>query len=473
MRFDFLDFSTLAAREVACREEVRLNRRLAPDVYLDVVPITQCSAGKFHFAGTGETVDWLVKMRRLPTHLCLDALHRQGELSAQHVTQLVSHLRSFYQGQPGLKASSGEYRNKYAQHVRANWHELHSSLAPLPRDIINRIHGFQLQLLLLEPELFAARVQQGCVVEGHGDLRPEHICFEDPPVIFDCIEFNSEFREIDVADELAFLAAECDFIGANWFGEKLLADYAQASGDHPPEALLAFYKTYRACVRAKVADLRATQTEMIEHDAATSEVLARLQAADRYCAAWVRPLILAIGGLSGTGKSTLAQAMAETLGMQLLRTDVIRKELFAGKASCGESDQDRYSETERARVYGELLRRAARLHCEGVSVVLDATFAEADQLRASEQIKTMPRAEFLAIKCVCSHEVALRRIEQRQQANQDASEADARVYEQQRTLFQPWSVEVPQVEVNTEVALEEQVGNVLEVLRSQIKTKLI
>jgi aminoglycoside phosphotransferase family enzyme len=192
--------------------------------------------------------------------------------------------------------------------------------------MVERVHGFQLQLLQLRPMIFAERVRGGRIVDGHGDLRPEHICLSDPVAIFDCIEFNPDFRRIDVADELAFLAAECDF-GRRWVGPRLLQAYRERSDDQPAAVLLDFYKAYRACVRAKVVALRADQLEGQSQEAAKEEAQRHLSLADRYVAPWLRPLVLVFGGLAGTGKTTLAMAVADALGVEVLRTDVLRQEL--------------------------------------------------------------------------------------------------------------------------------------------------
>ena len=329
VKFDFLDFSTRAAREQACREEVRLNRRLAPDAYLGVLPVVRGADGSFRWGGEGEVVDWLVEMRRLPTELTLESLHHRGELQPADIDRLAGTLVRFYRSLPPLTVTPQSYIAQCTAHVRGNFRELLAVKHHLPRGMVERVHGFQLQLLLLRSALFAERAGAGRIVEGHGDLRPEHICLSDPIAIFDCIEFSPDFRQLDVADELAFLAEECDCLGADWVGPQLLRAYQDQSGDRPPAVLLDFYKSYRACVRAKVAALRADQLEGPAHEAAAYEARQHLTLADRYATPWIRPLVIAVGGLAGTGKTTLATAIADALGAELLRTDVIRQELFS------------------------------------------------------------------------------------------------------------------------------------------------
>jgi aminoglycoside phosphotransferase family enzyme/predicted kinase len=476
VQFDFLDFSTLAAREFACREELRLNRRLAADTYLDVVPVTrsadQATGEAFQLRGDGEVVDWLVHMRRLPTDETLEAIVRRGELRPEQIEQLGDVLAAFYARQPPLQIAPADYRARVLSHVSGNRRELLAAGHHLPRHAVQRIHAFQLQLLQLEPGLLEARASAGRIIDGHGDLRPEHICLaagtaRDRIAIFDCIEFNTEFRQLDVVDELAFLAAECDFLGCEWVGPQLFARYERQSGDRPPEKLISFYQSYRACVRAKVAALRADQMSNAS-DKPFNEAQSHLEWADRYAEPWLAPLVIAVGGLSGTGKTTLAAALAESLGAELLRTDVVRQELFGARPQQAPADSGVYSPGSRARVYDELFRRARELTADGVSVVLDGTFAEAEHLQQAAAIgQRSARSRFLAVECVCPPEVARARIAQRLAAGQDASEAQPATHDLQRSRWQPWPAEISQVRIDTSQPLEDQTAAAIAFLRDQ------
>lgn len=464
VHYDFLDFSTLAAREHACREEVRLNRRLAPQVYLGVVPITAQNAGGFALGGDGEAVDWLVHMRRLPEDRMLDALHRCGELMPQHIDALAELLAHFYRHLQPAPMSAAQYRDRCLAHVQDNRTELLAVSHHLRRGVVERAHGFQLQLLQLRPELFTTRVQAGRIVEGHGDLRPEHICLADPIAIFDCIEFNREFRQLDMGDELAFLAAECDFIGANWVGPQLLQRYEKLSGDHPPPILIDYYRAYRACVRAKVAALRADQVEGSAYQQAAGEAARHLALADGYAAPHLRPVVLIVGGLSGSGKSSLARELTKTLGAELLSSDVIRRELFGNESRLSEVDQGIYRPESRRQVYQEMFRRAAALHRERINVVLDATFSQCADVQAASAIATDPRALMLAVECHCSPEVARERIVARESAGRDASQATLAVFEQQRATWQAWPQNSHTCRIDTTQPAAQQVKKVFAAL---------
>lgn len=253
VRYDYLDFSTVEARRLDCEAEVRLNRRLAADVYLGVVPLVLDAAGRLRLGGAGETVDWLVRMRRLPADRMLDHLLRKGAVKQPEIVQLVRRLARFYAALPAEPIAPEAYRQSLAGRIEDNLHELGSLEFGLPRDIPAGLARFQLHFLQHHAELFDRRVQAGRIVEGHGDLRPEHVCLLAEPVVIDCLEFNREFRILDPADELGYLALECERLHAPQVARWLLEGYGEASGDAPPLALLHFYQSCRATLRAKLA----------------------------------------------------------------------------------------------------------------------------------------------------------------------------------------------------------------------------
>ena len=253
VRYDYLDFSTLAARKISCEEELRLNQRLAPGVYREVVALAMNARGEMQIEGQGEVVDWLVKMRRLPAERMLDYLIRHRTLEPAELHTVAEWLAYFYRERIPQKLSGDEYRRKYAANLRANHAALAHPLYALPAALVEAVHAAQWKFLRSAPELFDRRAAEGQIVEGHGDLRPEHVCVESPPVIFDCLEFNRSFRIIDAADELAFLSMECERLGAPQVEQELFQAYRRITGDHPPPQLIYFYKAQRACVRARLA----------------------------------------------------------------------------------------------------------------------------------------------------------------------------------------------------------------------------
>jgi len=262
--YGYLDFSTLAARRHDCDEEVRLNRRLTRDVYQGIVPLTRDVAGELHLDGDGETVDWLVKMRRLPAERMLDSALRAGTVAAADLARVVAALARAYRATPPVAITAAEYRKRLADDIAANQRELGLPEWGLPQEDVTVICARQRAFVETHAALFDARVREGWIVEGHGDLRPEHICLEAEPQIIDCLEFARDLRIADAADELAFLALECERLGAPALGPAIFAAWRAESGDAPPGVLLHFYQSYRACVRAKIAIWHWREPELRE-----------------------------------------------------------------------------------------------------------------------------------------------------------------------------------------------------------------
>ena len=253
VRYDFLDFSTLALRRRDCEEEVRLNRRFAPDVYLGTVPLTVDASGNLRLGGAGEEIEWLVRMRRLPAERMLDNMIRQRSVQDTDVGNVAMLLARFYQGCSPVELSGEQYRAGFTNAMEFNLRELSVPEYALPQRLIEQLHAAQRSFISREAGLFDARVEAGKIVEGHGDLRPEHICLTPEPVIIDCLEFNRRLRIVDPADELAFLAMECERLGAPLVGDWLFQTYVQVTHDQPAARLVYFYKMFRACLRARFA----------------------------------------------------------------------------------------------------------------------------------------------------------------------------------------------------------------------------
>ncbi len=253
VRYDLLDFRSASARRHFCEEEVRLNRRLAPSVYLGVVELTLDRRGHLVLGGDGPAVDWLVKMRRLPEASMLDYRLQHASAGAAEMHAIAVRLAAFYRSLPPQRIDGLVYRTRIALHLIACQRELTVAGAPLPAERVNRLcHHLRLLLQHLAP-LFDLRAAEGKIVEGHGDLRPEHICLDSDISIIDCLEFSRALRTVDRADELAFLALEIERGGAPQLATMLLRAYRLLSGDRPRAALTQFYQCYRALVRATLA----------------------------------------------------------------------------------------------------------------------------------------------------------------------------------------------------------------------------
>ena len=283
MRYDFLDFSTLALRQYYCEEEVRLNRRLAPEVYLGTVPLTMDAAAQIHLGGDGDVIDWLVHMRRLPAQCMLDNRIRQGVAAETDIRQIASTLARFYRQCAAVEVSHAHYRQQLEQSIELNKRELLGTEYPLPQALIRNVHAEQENFLTQQAAVFDARIDAGRIIEGHGDLRPEHICLQAEPVIIDCLEFNRQFRIIDPVDELAFLAMECEFLGAWFVDRELFRTYGDMTGDHPPVHLVLFYKSYRACMRARLSIWHVRELEKRDWGKWQQRATDYLHLAEIYC----------------------------------------------------------------------------------------------------------------------------------------------------------------------------------------------
>jgi aminoglycoside phosphotransferase family enzyme/predicted kinase len=457
VRFDFVDFSQSELRHHACQDELRLNRRLAGDVYISVLPITIGHRGSLSLAGDGQPVDWVVKMRRLPADKSLNEVLLDGRLTPDDEHAVARHLADFYARLPPKRISPHDYRHQLRRHIRANGEALVTLLPSSEQLRTHRTLDSQLRYLAVHADLFDKRVAEGRIVEGHGDLRPEHIYLERPPVVIDCIEFSADLRTIDVADDLGFLAMECNRIGHPGTGRLVLDTYENICGDQIPQALLAFHQSYRACVRAKVVGLQARQRIDQEQRALTRLVHQYVDWAEHFALELGRPLLLIVGGMMGTGKSTLAQELADSLGAKLLSTDQIRRSLFGASPTAAGYGEGNYQPDHRQRVYDDLLGQAATILDQGRSAVLDGSFLKRALRQQATQLGVRHGAIPLCIECQCSRQTALSRIETRASAGGAVSEARVELYDEQVNESEPVAVAEPAITLDTTRSLSDQI----------------
>jgi uncharacterized protein len=253
VRSPVLDFSSLEARELNCRNELRLNRRLAPDIYLDVVALARSAEGRLSLDAPGEPIDWLVKMKRLPADRMLDEAIRAGTVSRRAVEQVAELLARFYRsaGRPAVDPDF-LWRAQMREEAENRRVLADASLGMPARRVEPVLSAMRAAIEEARPAL-RQRARDGWVVDGHGDLRPEHVALTEPPVIIDCLEFNSELRSVDPFDELAFLDLDCERLGAGWIGGVIIGRCAASLGHAPPRELLSLYRASRALLRARLA----------------------------------------------------------------------------------------------------------------------------------------------------------------------------------------------------------------------------
>ncbi|MEX2402134.1 MAG: hypothetical protein WD423_15290 [Rhodothermales bacterium] len=253
VKLDFLDFSTLELRRDDCRREVEVNRALAGGVYHGTVPLVADASDALQLGGDGAVVDWLVHMRRLPNDRMLDVCIQDGSVGAGDIRRAIAVLCRFYRSQGPTRISPDAYVDRFTRAADRNEKTLLDPRYRLSEESVLGVFEALRTYISRQSDDLRRRVEARRIVDAHGDLRPEHICLEPRPVIFDRIEFNDEFRILDTADEISYLSMECDLLDAEEIGRLVMDAYTAEMDDHPPPSLTAFYRTHRACVRAVLA----------------------------------------------------------------------------------------------------------------------------------------------------------------------------------------------------------------------------
>lgn len=411
----FLDFTTRENRRAACRREVELNRRISPDVYLGVADVT---------GPDGTVWDHLVVMRRMPARRRLTTLVRAGtpvDEQLRRLARMVAALHADSRHSPQISAQGR------AQAVLGRWNDSFRQVRPfrssvLDDELTGEIERLTVDFLTGRQPLFDDRIATGRVVDGHGDLLADDIfCLDDGPRVLDCLEFDDRLRWLDGLDDAAFLAMDLEHLGAPHLGERFLDWYAEFAADAAPASLRHHYVAYRAFVRAKVACLRHAQGA---DPAAAADAAAHAALTARHLRAGQVRLVL-VGGLPGTGKSTLAGRLADQLGAVLLRSDRVRKELSGippQTPAAAPYQQGIYDQSWTERTYTELLARAERLLSRGESVVLDASWTRAVYREAAAGTATRTRSRLVPLRCEAAPEVATARLRHREHAISDADE---------------------------------------------------
>jgi len=431
----FLDFRTREARLAAAEAEVTLNRRLAPDVYLGVAGLRD---------GEGRLVDHAVVMRRLPERRRLSTLVRRGHPVDDPLRAVARRLAAFHaacETSPQIAAAGSP------ETLAGLWREGVEGVAPflgrfLDGRAIAEIDRLSARYLQGRGPLLRERMRAGRVRDGHGDLQADDIfCLPDGPRILDCIEFDQRLRVGDVLGDVAFLAMDLERLGAPEDAERFLGWYRGFSGETHPPSLEHLYIAYRAFVRAKVSCLRAGQGDQ---DAA--DLARRLSALTLDHLRRGRVRLVLVGGLPGTGKSTLAGQLAEADdGWVLLRSDVVRKELAGLPADAPAPadlnpglDAGIYDPAVTEAVYAELLRRAGLALAHGENVLLDASWSSAAGRAAAARLAATAAADLVELRCATAPEVAAARIARRAAHGRDASDATAAVHAAMAARADPW-----------------------------------
>jgi predicted kinase len=333
---------------------------------------------------------------------------------------------------------------------------------------VKRVHAAQLQMLKLRSDCFDKRISAGRIIEGHGDLRPEHIYFLPEPVVIDCIEFSRQFRQLDVADELSFLVSECDYIGAPKIGRRVADQCLKTLRDAPPIELLAFHRCYRACVRAKVALLRSRQLNAKLQAPEVAQALRHLELAIDYAdelRSHMSPLVAVVHGLPGSGKSTLAKALADEFGAELLSTDAIRRQMFGPSSAPADFNSGHYVRHLRLKINHSLIESADAFLQQGIPVILDGAFPWIAVRREAAAMAARHRAKAIFFRCCCPESVALDRISRRLAAGNSLSEVRPELYARQRAEEESSPADLESLDIDTTVPMSAQLETVLDHLK--------
>jgi uncharacterized protein len=462
VNFGFLDFSTLEKRRFFCHEELRLNRRLAEVLYLEVIPITG-KPDQPKMGGTGEAIEYAVKMIQFPAGYTLSERAECGQLSSDEIDQITDIIADFHESveKAGEDSPYGD-----SEGIKHWFVENFDHISPL---LVDDKHKQQLQAIRIwgndewsnKAGLMQLRKQRGFVRECHGDMHLSNMTLINGRVtLFDCIEFNPMLRWIDVISEIAFLVIDLLSFGYDRFAYRLLNHYLQRTGDYHGVALMRYYLVYRALVCAKVSLLRhAQQINDAAYNQACLKYIEFTNLAEHFTKV-SRALLIITHGYSGSGKSTFAGQLAEKIGALQIRSDIERKRLFGYQAQehTGSSlDTGLYTQEASRRTYLHLAECAKAVIEAGFSAIVDAAFLKTDQRDLFRQLAVECGVKFIIVDFQAGNEELYRRIRQRQN---DASEATIDVLQHQLESAQPLSAEDQSyvITINTES------GNALDIL---------
>ncbi|HHJ35346.1 MAG TPA: aminoglycoside phosphotransferase, partial [Gammaproteobacteria bacterium] len=434
VNFGFLDFSTLKKRHHYCLDELRLNRRLAPDIYLEVVTITGTTTNPV-MEGKGETVDYAVKMKQFPQSAQLDNMLAADGLDARHMDAIANMIADFHQ-HIDIADEAVSYGDKsfVIKPVEENFTQIKLHIDTRPyASVLAELEGWNQTLFEELGDTFVQRKSDGFIRECHGDLHLRNMLWlNEHPLAFDCIEFNAELRWIDVISDLAFLVMDLQARQQHQLANHLLNRYLEITGNYPGLTVLPFYLAYRAMVRAKVSALRLEQEHINiqERELTQTAFVSYLKLAKRYTQRGKTRLII-MHGLSASGKSSVSQQLLDPIGAIRIRSDVERKRLFNTAPEDHAEDKMHsglYSAESTRQTYARLIELARSIINAGFSVIVDATFLKQTQREPFQRLAENLNTTYLILDVIAPDDILRRRIINRKH---DISDAGIAVLEHQ------------------------------------------
>jgi len=463
VNFGFLDFSSLEKRKHYCEEELRLNRRLAPQLYLDVVAI-HGSEDKPNLHNTGPVIEYTVKMKQFPQSAQLDRLLGNNQLLTEHIDELAHTVAAFHQSIESVPTDSpyGDVEH-ITEPVLENFSQIRNCINdPAALSSLTEVEDWSKQQLDKLRETLTHRKQQGFIRQCHGDMHLRNIALvNDDIIIFDCIEFNTNFYLIDLMSEIAYLVMDLEDRQQHHFANRVLNTYLEITGDYEGLRVFNFYKVYRAVVRAKVDALRTSQEEKdsTEYKETFTDFMQYLQLAKSYTEP-TKPVLLINHGLSGSGKTYGTRQLVEILPAIAIRSDIERKRLF-------EKNQDQhhiedinhglYSQQASEKTYQRLVELARSILASGYNVIIDAANLKQSQRQLFLELKWDEADALFGRRITILHYTAspdtLReRVKKRMKKEKDASDATLEILEHQLKNHKPLTKEELEraITINTE-----------------------
>lgn len=460
--FGFLDFSTIDKRKFFCDEEIRLNRRLCPEIYLEVLTITKKN-NEIELNGEGTVVDYALKMKEFPQDKIMTSLLKKGEIKEDTIKQICTIMINFYNSQ---KRSNEIDNYGKAEAIKKNIEENFEQTKSVVDITISKedyrfIQDVSNAFIDNKNDVFQKRIKQGFIHDCHGDLHSGNIVVTDKIYIFDCIEFNKRFRYCDVASDLGFLAMDLDYLNFPFLSSYLINNYVDKSNDTGIFDVLNFYKSYRAYVRGKVNGFRLSDPTIDQKEKKeTIETAKKYFNLSYYYTSLFsldlntkKPLIFMVSGLTGTGKSTLALKLAVDYHAQQINTDIVRKELEGidkYEKHHDKIDTGLYAPEKIDFTYEKVIEKAVNHLKKSENVVLDATFQKKKYRDMVKNITEENKAFLIPIRCNCPDNVVKKWLEERLK-KKSVSDGRWEIYQNQKKTFEPFDTNEDHLDIDTSI----------------------